>query len=99
MVSNKKNPHAGSDFDDFLKEEGIFEEVEAHALKRAIALMMQDAMKQQKLTKAEMASRMSTSRAAVNRLLDESNTSVTLGTLNRAAQALGRKVKIDLIPA
>ena len=96
---SKKNPHAGSDFDAFLKEDGIFEEVEARALKRALALRVQDLMGKQKLTKAAMASRMSTSRAAVNRLLDGTNTSVTLGTLNRAAKALGRKVKIELVSA
>jgi len=96
---NKKNRHAGSDFDDFLKGEGIFEEVEARALKRAFALGVQDLMAKQRLTKAEMASRMTTSRAAVNRLLDGNNTSVTLGTLNRAAKALGRKVRIELVSA
>ena len=95
----KKNPHAGGDFDDFLREEGIFEEVEARALKRVLALRVQDLMGKQRLTKAALASRMSTSRAAVNRLLDGSNTSITLGTINRAARALGRKVKIDLISA
>jgi DNA-binding Xre family transcriptional regulator len=96
---SRKNPHAGGNFDDFLKEDGIFEEVEARALKRAFALRVHDLMGKQKLTKAEMASRMSTSRAAVNRLLDGTNTSVTLGTLNRAAKALGRKVKIELVSA
>ena len=95
----KKNLHAGSDFDDFLKEDGILEEVEARALKRALALSIQDVMTKKKITKVTMASRMSTSRAAVNRLLDGGNTSVTLGTLNRAAKAIGRKVKIELVPA
>src|SRR5882672_8219833 len=83
---NKKNPHSGSNFDDFLREEGILEEVEARALKYVIALSLQDLMKRQKVTKLAMAVRMSTSRAAVNRLLDGKNTSVTLGTLNRAAR-------------
>jgi len=96
---NKKNRHAGSDFDELLEEEGILEEVEARALKRAFALGVHDLMIKQRLTKAEMASRMATSRAAVNRLLDGENTSVTLGTLNRAAKALGRKVRIDLVSA
>jgi antitoxin HicB len=94
-----KNPHAGSDFDDFLKEEGIFDEVEARALKRALALSVQDLMAKKKLTKTSMAVRMSTSRAAVNRLLDSINTSVTLGTLNKAAKALGKKVRIELVSA
>jgi antitoxin HicB len=94
-----KNPHAGSDFDDFLEEEGIFDEVEARALKRALALSVQDLMAKKKLTKTSMAVRMSTSRAAVNRLLDGTNTSVTLGTLNKAAKALGKKVRIELVSA
>jgi antitoxin HicB len=94
-----KNPHAGSDFDDFLKEEGIFDEVEARASKRALALSVQDLMAKKKLTKTSMAVRMSTSRAAVNRLLDDTNTSVTLGTLNKAAKALGKKVRIELVSA
>ena len=87
---NKKNIHAGSDFDDFLKSEGIFEEVEARALKRALAMQVQDLMVKKNVTKSAMAHRMTTSRAAVNRLLDGDNTSVTLGTLNRAAKALCR---------
>ncbi len=95
----KKNIHLGSDFDDFLKEEGIFEEVEARALKRVLAMQVQDIMTTRKLTKSAMAARMATSRAALHRLLDGENTSVTLGTVNRAARALGRKVKIELIPA
>jgi antitoxin HicB len=94
-----KNPHAGSDFDDFLKEEGISDEIEARALKRALALSVQDLMAKKKLTKTSMAVRMSTSRAAVNRLLDGTNTSVTLGTLNKAAKALGKKVRIELVSA
>jgi DNA-binding Xre family transcriptional regulator len=94
-----KNPHAGSDFDDFLKEEGIFDEIEARALKRALALSVQDLMAKKKLTKTSMAVRMSTSRAAVNRLLDDTYTSVTLGTLNKAAKALGKKVRIELVSA
>ncbi len=96
---NKKNIHAGSNFDDFLKEDGIFKEVEARAFKRALALQVQDLMTKQKVTKSSMAVRMATSRTAVNRLLDSDNTSVTLGTLNRAAKALGRKIRIELVPA
>ena len=92
-----KNPHAGGDFGDFLREEGIFEEVEARALKRVLALRVHDLMAKQSVTRVEMASRMATSRAAVNRLLDGNHTSVTLGTLNRAARALGRKIKIEFV--
>lgn len=95
----RKNPHAGSSLDDFLLEEGIFEEVEAAALKRALALKIADLMEKKQLPKAAMARDMQTSRAALNRLLDPDNSSVTLVTLTRAARALGRKLKIDLVPA
>ena len=95
---NKKN-HRGSDFRDFLSEEGILGEVEARALKQAMSLQISRLLKQESVTKAEMAARMKTSRAAVDRLLDASNSSVTLNTLGKAARALGRKVKIELVPA
>ena len=94
---NKKNPHTGSDFNDFLKADGVLEDVEARALKRALAVRVQNLMAKQKFNKSNMAVRMATSRAAVNRLLDSDNTSVTLETLNKAARALGRKVKIELV--
>ncbi len=95
----KKNIHRGSNFRDFLKEEGILEEVEERALKQALALQLKGLLKQHELTKSQMAARMKTSRAAVDRLLDASNPSVTLTTLGKAARALGRKVKIELVPA
>jgi hypothetical protein len=91
------NKHIGSNFDDFLREEGIFEEVRAAAIKRAIALQVSDEMKLRKLTKSEMAMRMKTSRAALERLLDPANASVTLSTLERAASALGKKLKVELV--
>jgi len=93
-----KNPHDGSTLDDFLREERIFEEVEAAALKRALAIQIADLMENRQMRKAAMAKQMHTSRAALDRLLDPSNTSVTLATLTRAAKALGRKIKIDLVP-
>jgi|GEM_PF-3698827 len=68
------NPHLGSDFDEFLREENIHEEVTAAALKRVIAWQLSKAMKARHMTKTEMASRMHTSRAVVNRLLDEDDT-------------------------
>ncbi len=95
----KKNPHRGSDFRDFLKEEGILEEVEERAMKQALALQLARLIKERELTKADMAVRMKTSRAAVDRLLDASNTSVTLATLGKAARALGRTIRIELAPA
>lgn len=94
-----KNKYRGSNFDDFLKEEGILEEVEIKAAKRAVALQLEKMMKSRKLSKKAMAERMHTSRAALDRLLDTSNTSVTLHTLGKAAQVVGRKLKIELLPA
>jgi len=95
---SKKNKHRGGDFRDFLKEEGILAEVEARALKQALSLQLDHLLKKQEITKTQMAARMKTSRAAVDRLLDASNSSVTLNTLGRAARALGRKVRIELVP-
>ena len=95
---SKKN-HRGSDFRDFLKEQGILGEVESRALKQALSIQLDQLLKQKELTKTQMAARMKTSRAAVDRLLDASNSSVTLNTLGKAARALGRKVKIELVPA
>jgi antitoxin HicB len=93
----KKNPHIGSSLDDFLKEEGIREEVRATALKEALAWQVHKAMKRAKINKVEMARRMNTSRAALDRLLDPGNASVTLQTLCRAARAIGRDLRIELV--
>jgi len=94
----KMNRHRGGNFDDFLKEEGIYEEVEIHAAKRAIVIELEKLMEAQTLSKSTMAKRMRTSRAAVDRLLNADNTSVTLQTLDKAARVVGRKLKIDLVP-
>lgn len=94
-----RNKHRGSDFRDFLNEQGVLGEVEARALKQAMSLQISRLLEKESLTKAEMAARMKTSRAAVDRLLDASNSSVTLNTLGKAARALGRKVKIEFVPA
>jgi len=88
--------HIGSNFDDFLKEEGMHEEVTAAAMERVIAWQFAQAMKAQKVSKTEMAARMHTSRMVVNRLLDESDTSVTLATLARASVALGTPLRFEL---
>jgi antitoxin HicB len=95
----KKNPHRGSDLQDFLREEGLLEEVELGAMKKALAIQFEKARAQQALTKTQMAAQMRTSRAAVDRLLDGSNPSVSLTTLSKAAKVLGRKLKIELVPA
>jgi DNA-binding Xre family transcriptional regulator len=91
---NKK--HIGSNFDDFLKEEKIYEQVQAAVIKRAIAYQIAEEMKKKNLTKTEMANRMKTSRAALERLLDPENASITLITLERAASALGKKLSVQL---
>ena len=88
--------HIGSNFDEFLRDEQLLDAVEATAIKRVIAFQIVQEMKRRKLTKMEMASRMKTSRAALERLLDPTNPSVTLSTLERAASALGKKLKVEL---
>jgi hypothetical protein len=89
--------HIGSGFGQFLREEGIADEVEAVAIKRVLAWQMHQAMKKSGLTKVEMAKRMKTSRAAVDRLLDAENPAVTLDTIARAANALGASVEVRLL--
>lgn len=91
---SKKN--IGSNFDDFLAEEALLEEATATAMKRVIAWQIEEEMKRQQLTKSAMAAKMHTSRAALNRLLDETDTSLTLTTLASAASALGKKVRVEL---
>ena len=91
--------HRGNNFRDFLNEQGVLGEVEARALKQALSLQLSHLLKESGMTKAQMAARMKTSRAAVDRLLNPSNSSVTLNTLGKAARAFGRKVRIELVPA
>ena len=91
---NKQN--IGSNFDDFLAEEGMLEEVTAVAVKRVIAWQIEQEMTAQRITKTAMAKKMRTSRASLNRLLDENDTSLTLTTLAGAAAALGRRIKLEL---
>jgi DNA-binding Xre family transcriptional regulator len=94
--------HIGSDFDDFLRDEGIFAEVEAGAIKKVVACMIEQAMADSHVTKTEMARRMETSRAQLDRLLDPAVPSVTLATIAKAAKAVGKKISIgfeDLQPA
>jgi antitoxin HicB len=91
-----KRQHIGSNFDDFLREENLLDLAEATAIKRVIAFQIAQEMKRRKVTKSEMASRMKTSPAALERLLDPANRSVTISTLERAASALGKKLKVEL---
>jgi antitoxin HicB len=94
---NTRQKHIGSDFDDFLKEEGILEQTEVVAIKRVITHQIQKAMQHRHFTKTMMARRMHTSRSAVERLFDPGNESITLMTLNKAASALGKKLKVELV--
>lgn len=88
--------HIGSSFDDFLDEQGIREETTEVAVKRVIAWQLAQVMQEQHITKVEMARRVGTSRAQLNRLLDPNNDSVTLGLLTRAARAVGRNLRLEL---
>ena len=98
-TAEKKNPHRGSSLGDFLKEEGIQQEVELAALKRVVALQLADIMEKNGQNKSALAGAMGTSRAALDRLLNPECKSVTLSTLTRAASAVGRKVRIDFVAA
>ena len=95
----KKNIHIGSSFDDFLAEDGQLEDATAVAIKRVITWQFEQAMKLSGINKKTMADRMHTSRAALSRLLDENDTGLTLDTLSRGAQALGYRVKVELVAA
>jgi antitoxin HicB len=92
-----RNKHVGSSLDDFLRDEGILEESRAVALKDAVAWQVLQTMEKEKITKVEMARRMRTSRAALDRFLAPGNASVTLQTLTRAARAIGRDLRIELV--
>lgn len=88
--------NTGSDFDDFLAEEGILEEVSARAHKRLLAMQLQDALEELKLTKSELAERLETSRSQDDRLLDPDNTAITLESLERLARAVGKRLVVEL---
>lgn len=94
---SKRLRHIGSSLNDFLRDEGILEEARAVAIKEAVAYQVQQAMEKEKISKIEMARRMKTSRAALDRFLAPGNASVTLQTLTRAARAIGRDLRIELI--
>jgi antitoxin HicB len=93
-VVNKK--HVGSDLDDFLRDEGLLDDAEAVATKRVIAYQIAQEMEHAQISQSELARRMKTSRSAVERLLDPTNPSVTLATLERAASAVGKRLKVQL---
>ena len=91
------NQHLGSNFDDFLAEEGLLAEVEATALKRVIAYQIEQEMKKKGWTKTKMATKMNTSRSSLDRLLDPENASINLQTITKATLTLGKKLKIELV--
>ncbi len=91
-----KKGRIGTDFDDFLKDEGLYEEVTAGAIKRVLTQQISDAMKAGDISKSEMARRMNTSRSQLDRLLDPTNTRIQLDTLFKAARAVGRSVRLEI---
>jgi antitoxin HicB len=95
-MRSRKKDRIGSSFDDFLKDEGVYNEVETVAVKRVIAWQLEEAMKARRMSKLQMARRMKTSRSQLDRLLDPSHSGVTLETLARAAQVLGRHIRVEL---
>ncbi len=97
-IKTHQNIHRGTDFSDFLADEGIRSEVEVLALKRAVALQLQQILEQEQMTKTQLASLMKTSRASLDRILDPGNPSLTVASLGKAAAALGKKVELRFIP-
>ena len=95
----KKNSHIGSDFDNFLREERIYEEVEAASLKKVIAAALEKQMKRRRISVSKLANELGTSRAAIDRILDRDNTSITLNTISRTASALGCRIKLEIVAA
>ncbi len=87
----------GDSFEDFLKEQGTYEKTAEHAIKRVLAYQLEQAMKAQNIGKAEMAKRLHTSRSQLDRLLDPEYQGVTLAVLARAANAVGRRLHLELV--
>ncbi len=96
-MTKSKHPAIGSSLEDFLKEDGIYDECNNKAIKEVLAWQLQKAMKEKGISKMAMAERMKTSRAALDRLLDPSNTAVTLNTMMRAAATIGKTIRIELV--
>jgi antitoxin HicB len=97
MTNELNNTAIGSSLEDFLKEEGIYEECRTKAVKEVLAWQIQQLMQEKGLSKAEMAQQMQTSRAALDRLLDPDNTAVTLRTMMKAAAAVGKSIRLELV--
>ena len=96
MKAAKANPRRGAKFEDYLADQGLLEAASLAAAKRVLAWQIAELMKKQRVTKSALAKRMKTSRAALDRLLDDTNTAVTLQTMGRAAAVLGQELTITL---
>ena len=96
MTNEIEKGHPGQAFDDFLKEQGTYEETTEQAVKRVLAFQLAEAMKAQGITKVEMARRLKTSRSQLDRLLDPEHDGVTVGVLARAAKVVGRGLRLEL---
>lgn len=95
-MTRQENPHRGSTLDNFLNEEGINEQATAIAVKRVIAWQLQQTMKERHISKTDMAARMKTSRRQLDRVLNPDDYNVTLETLQKAAGAVGRSLRLEL---
>ncbi len=91
------NKYTGSDFDEFLREEGILDEVTARAQKRLLAMQLKEAMVASRISKVQLAEKLHTSRSQIDRLLDPDNTAVTLESLEQLANAVGKQLRIALV--
>lgn len=96
-MPKKPNPSVGSSFDDFLKDEGLFEEITAASIKRVLSWQLREAMTAQGMTKVKMAELMNTSRSQLDRILDPDDVKIQLETLYKAANVLGREVRVELV--
>lgn len=96
MTTDVEKGKAGALFEDFLKDQGTYEATTEQAVKRVLAFQLAQAMKEQNITKVEMAKRLETSRSQLDRLLDPQNDGVTLSVLSRAAQIVGRSIRLEL---
>jgi len=92
-----KRKHIGQGFEDFLQEQGIYEEVQLNALKKTLAHQIKTMMNEQGIRKTEMATRMKTSRSSLERLLNEESNNVTIATISKAASVLGKRIEMSLV--
>jgi antitoxin HicB len=99
-MTTTKTPRGTESFptlDDYLESQGTREAFQAVAIKEVLAWQIEQAMKSQKLSRKTLAERMGTSRSQISRLLDPKDGNVTLLTLQRAAEMIGRKVRLELV--